>query len=271
MAYVAAEADYSQPHGFAIACQQDEKVWDINKLLDKWDTDVPVPGGLYEADCVIIDPWAGITRELTPETVADLKWKWIEHVMKVDLSTPAGDAEGQTPRILRTAGHASFVPESIPSDEEIIAAICDPFEIPQNTDPKADEICDDGIDNDGDGAIDCDDSQCTENTVCNPCANDSGIYVWYVDNLPLKDVFVSSCESYYNEDALCGYSGGGLDCSIPAIKVLLGSGYGTNDDAINATCSTVSITYPCGSTWSCGWLGDIGGQQHVIDSLGGCQ
>jgi hypothetical protein len=148
VAYVAAEADYSQPHGFVIACQQNEKVLDIDRLMDKFDANQPIPGGLYEAHCVIIDPWAGITRELTPETVADLKWKWIEHVMKVDLSTPAGDAEGQTARILRTAGHASFVPESIPSDEEIIAAICDPFEIPENTDPKSDEICNDGIDDD---------------------------------------------------------------------------------------------------------------------------
>lgn len=143
--------------------------------------------------------------------------------------------------------------------------------------PGTAEVCDDGIDNDCNGDDDCADTACTNDSACldepddDPCLDTPGVYVWYVDNLPLKDVFVSQCASYLAENALCGYQGGGLDCSITADKILLGSGYDTTEDAVNATCSTVSITYPCGSTWSCGWLGDIGGQQHVIDGLGGCQ
>lgn len=103
------------------------------------------------------------------------------------------------------------------------------------------------------------------------CNESSGIYVWYVNNLPLKDVFVTSCEAYVSEEALCGYQGGGLDCSITAEKILIGSGYETSDDAVRTTCSSVSDIGPCGSTWFCGWLGYIGGQRHVIDGLGGCQ
>ena len=137
--------------------------------------------------------------------------------------------------------------------------------------PGAIEVCDDLMDNDCNGAVDCDDSACAENAACNPCADDSSIYVWYVENLALKDVFVSSCEGYHSEDALCSYQGGGLDCSIMAEKVLLGSGYVTSDEAVNATCAAVDNIRPCGSTWFCGWLGDIGGVRHVIDGLGGCQ
>ena len=137
--------------------------------------------------------------------------------------------------------------------------------------PGAIEVCDDFMDNDCNGAVDCDDSACAENSACNPCADDSSFYVWYVENLALKDVFVSSCVGYHSEDALCSYQGGGLDCSIMAEKVLLGSGYVTSDEAVSATCATVDNIRPCGSTWFCGWLGDIGGVRHVIDGLGACQ
>jgi hypothetical protein len=97
------------------------------------------------------------------------------------------------------------------------------------------------------------------------------VYVWYIENLPLKDVFVSGCRWYNSEDALCSYQGRGLDCSIVAEKVLPGSGCATTDATVDATCATVTNIRLCGSTWSCGWLGDIGGVRHVIDGLGGCQ
>ena len=110
-----------------------------------------------------------------------------------------------------------------------------------------------------------------ENDTDNVCTDSSSTYVWYVENLPLKDVFVGTCEEFTAETPLCYYQGGGLDCSILADKVEHGSGYGSNEEAIDATCGTVSDIGPCGSTWSCGWLGWIGGERHVIDSLGGCQ
>jgi hypothetical protein len=158
VAYVAAETElYSQPHGFAVACQADENVWDINQLLEIWEAGVPVPEGLYQADCMIIDPWAGITKELTPEVTASLKWKWIEHVMKVDLSE-----QNLNMNINRFALKSftrnekeSFVSESVPEYSEISYAICEPFTIPGSY-----ELCDDGVDNDGDGDVDCDDSDC---------------------------------------------------------------------------------------------------------------
>jgi hypothetical protein len=158
VAYVAAETElYSHTHGFAVACQADENVWDINQLLEIWEAGVPVPEGLYQADCMIIDPWAGITKELTPEVTASLKWKWIEHVMKVDLSE-----QNLNMNINRFALKSftrnekeSFVSESVPEYSEISYAICEPFTIPGSY-----ELCDDGVDNDGDGDVDCDDSDC---------------------------------------------------------------------------------------------------------------
>jgi hypothetical protein len=238
--------------------------------MNKWDTDVPIPEGLYEADCIIIDPWAGVTRELTPETVAGLKWKWMEHVMKVDLSEASANTTQQVYKALATANREAFVPEAIPSDEELIAAICDPFDIPQDNDPNANEICDDGIDNDGDEAIDCDDTDCAEDPACEEMET---WYVWYVDNISLNPVMVGT-NTVFEEERLCSsYPGGGMSTTTMMDKIAIVEGYPTKASAIQAACSqfTNIRPVPASSTfvWT-DWLADRGGERHDIDELGGC-
>lgn len=103
------------------------------------------------------------------------------------------------------------------------------------------------------------------------CTENDGYFVWYVDNISLKDIFVGRCEAFISETPLCSLSGGGLDCSIYAHKHLLSRGYANKEEAIAATCATMSTIKPCGETWFCGWLGWIGSERHVIDSLHGCQ
>ena len=37
------------------------------------------------------------------------------------------------------------------------------------------EVCTDGVDNDGDGSVDCEDQDCLEDVVCNPAVMEYGV------------------------------------------------------------------------------------------------
>lgn len=82
------------PHAFAIACQDND--WDLIRLLDKRNENIPFPNELFTSSCMLIDPWGAITGRVEPITrdlLSYLKWHSVESVMKVDLTPPSeGDA-----------------------------------------------------------------------------------------------------------------------------------------------------------------------------------
>lgn len=68
------------------------------------------------------------------------------------------DEEGET---LVVSGYASLVPEDTNGDKDVYIIGSEDTEP-----PTASEVCDDGIDNDGDGLTDCLDKDCRQNPAC---------------------------------------------------------------------------------------------------------
>jgi len=137
--------------------------------------------------------------------------------------------------------------------------------------PGASEVCDDGVDNDCDDAIDCQDSDCAQHDDC------KGIetwYVWYVDNISLNPVMVGTNTAFEEERLCSSYPGGGMSSTTLMDKVAIVEAYATRESAIEAACSqfTNIRAVPPSSTfvWT-DWLADLGGERHDIDDLGGCQ
>ncbi len=143
VALVAVESpQWSQPHAFSIACQKDVNVWDLQNVISKRSANEPIPNGLFDAECMVIDPWLGITKELTPDTVKDLKWQEFEfvHVMSVDFAENNQLKLRSAYNIVDLSNVESSPPIVCPIDPGPTPKLCAPFSIPgsPNTPPEAD-------------------------------------------------------------------------------------------------------------------------------------
>jgi uncharacterized delta-60 repeat protein len=111
-------------------------------------------------------------------------------------------------------------------------------------DPDIEEDCEDGIDNNGDSKIDCDDSQCTsENSACvddSETSCDDGEDNDGDDNIDCEDsdcIFASACDVDGDDDIDCSDpdNAGDTDCLTVSINPLdLGDDDDDDDDGSNA-------------------------------------
>jgi hypothetical protein len=142
------------------------------------------------------------------------------------------------------------------------------------------EICDDGIDNDGDGQIDegceepygaCCDGGGTCTTVTEAeCAQSGGTYagdytncsadlcsqpeylIWYTGNVNCWGapwLYISERESFNETGYRCNYPGGGIDCSQELEKVEVQGGFATWSEAADWVCPKITgahFSYWCG-------------------------
>lgn len=145
----------------------------------------------------------------------------------------------------------------------------DPDDDNANINPGADEICDDGIDNNGDRLIDCADSACEDHPECVITW-----YVWYANNMSLKPVMVGTNKDFERDTLCSSYPGGGMSPTLMVEKVAIVSDAATREKAIAEACKQFDNIrrVPGSSTFVFSdWLGDLGGERHDIDELGGCE
>jgi len=72
-------------HSFAIACTEDQSVYDLQNLPDAEviNNRVSLPQAFYDAGCYLVDPWAQNMAELTRDEVDLQEWENILYVMGV--------------------------------------------------------------------------------------------------------------------------------------------------------------------------------------------
>ncbi|MBN2215533.1 MAG: hypothetical protein JW723_14965 [Bacteroidales bacterium] len=96
---------------------------------------------------------------------------------------------------------------------------------------------------------------------------------WYVENISLQPVRVTTHVDF-DKDELCkNYPGGGMDPDLLMEKVMMTGMHDIKEEAISAACEMFDTVYrlPGSSTfiWTTylGWIGDV---RHDCDELGGC-
>lgn len=136
-------------HSFAIACTEDESVYNISDLInaEKWVNWITPPQEFYSAGCYLIDPWAGKTELLTPSIVANERWHKVSHVMKLYMrSMKRNDTiklyqEGSVidkilvPKISKSCSINSSC-NTCPTKEELTSRVCTPFTLPVSGNEK---------------------------------------------------------------------------------------------------------------------------------------
>lgn len=72
-------------HSFAIACEEDESVYDLQNLPDApvVNNRVSLPQAFYNAGCYLVDPWANYMVKLNQFEVDSQEWEKIDFVMGV--------------------------------------------------------------------------------------------------------------------------------------------------------------------------------------------
>jgi len=110
----------------------------------------------------------------------------------------------------------------------------------------------------------------------NPCATwemGSMWCAWYIDNVSLNPVRVTTHADFEKEELCMYYPGGGMDPNLLMEKVMLTGQHNTKEEAISAACALFDEVYPLPGSSTFVWttyLGWIGDERYDCDELGGC-